>query len=211
MRKPTFRLIAVLAASLAATAVIAAGSVRYKWRDAEGNLHYTDSLPSDAGVRGYDVINAQGILVKRVEPAKTAEERAAAKADAAVARANNDAAERQKRDDRQLLAANPTEEDLKANQQQQLEMIDLHVKSLTTGLESLERSLTDLLGRAAEFESNDKPVPARLSGQISDVRTKIDAQHAQLNRQTAEREATAAGFVGELEHYRALSDKHKQH
>ena len=211
MPNPNLRLMIVLAATLAATTAVAAGSVRYKWRDAEGNLHYTDSLPADAGVRGYDVVNGQGILVKHVEPAKTAEERAAAKADAATARASKDAAERQKRDDQQLLAANPTEEDLRTNQQQQLEMIDLHIKSLTTGLESLERSLTDLLGRAAEFESNDKPVPAKLSGQITNVRTKIDAQHTLLSRQTTERETTAAGFASELDRYRLLRDKYKQH
>lgn len=211
MNKPNVRLLAIFSAALAATTVMAAGNVRYKWRDAEGNLHYTDSLPADAGVRGYDVVNGQGILVKRVEPAKSAEERAADKAKGAAERASKDAAERQKRDDQQLLAANPTEEDLKANQQQQLEMIDLQIKSLTTGLESLERSLTDLLGRAAEFEGNDKPVPAKLSGQISDVRSKIDAQHVLLNRQTAGRETTAGGFASELDRYRRLRDKYKEH
>ena len=57
--------ILILAATLAFGATASAETLRYKWRDAEGNLHYSDSLPSNAGVLGYDVVNSQGILVKR--------------------------------------------------------------------------------------------------------------------------------------------------
>ena len=68
-----FRLVSAVLVSIVAASAMAAGSVRYKWRDAEGNLHYTERLPSVAGVRVYEVINAQGILAKGVEQAKTPE------------------------------------------------------------------------------------------------------------------------------------------
>ena len=186
------RVLTILLASVVAASAMAAGSVRYKWRDAEGNLHYTDSLPADAGVRGYDVINAQGIMVKRVEPAKTPEQKMEAKKEAETARAELNAAERQKRADQQLLAANPTEKDLIETHRQQLEMIDLQITSLRNDLESLERSLTDLLGRAAELERSDRPVPAKLSAQIGDMRKKIDSQHASIDKKTVDRDSTTA-------------------
>jgi hypothetical protein len=81
------RLVPVLLLATLTVSAFAAGNFRYKWRDAEGNLHYTDSLPADAGVRGYDVINAQGVMVKRVEPARTPEQRKADRAEADLARA----------------------------------------------------------------------------------------------------------------------------
>ncbi|MGB0134976.1 DUF4124 domain-containing protein [Dokdonella sp.] len=211
MQTSISRLVLLLIAPTLAFAVLAAGSVRYKWRDAEGNLHYSDSLPANAGVHGYDVINGQGILVKRVEPAMTAEEKAVAKAEAQEERARLDATERQSRDDMQLLAANPTEADLRKTQSQRIEMIDLQIKSVQTGLQSLERSLTDLLGRAADLERSETAVPERLTSQIGDLRKKVDSQYALLERSKAERESALAGFAAEVERYLALKEKYNQH
>ncbi|MBL0162649.1 MAG: DUF4124 domain-containing protein [Xanthomonadales bacterium] len=211
MRKTSLRLILILLASTTVVSALAAGGVRYKWRDAEGNLHYSDSLPADANVYGYDMVSAQGIVVKHVPPAMTPEQRAASKSEAAAALSAKGEAERQARDDQQLLAANPTEADLLNSQSQQIEMIEQQVKSLETGLQSLERSLTDLLGRAADLERENSPVPARLTGQIADVRSKIDAQHKQLDRRQTEREKATRGFAEELDRYRALREKYKPH
>ena len=139
----------------------------------------------------------------------TPDQRAAARIEAAEVRSAKDEAERQNREDQQLLAANPTEADLLNSQKQQIEMIDLSIKSLDTGLQSLERNLTDLLGRAADLERDNMAVPARLTAQIADVRSKINAQHTQMERRQAEREKTAQGFAEELDRYRALRDKYK--
>ena len=211
MFKTSLRLSLILFASVSAVSVLAAGNVRYKWRDAEGNLHYSDSLPADANVYGYEVVSGQGIVVKRVPPAMTPEQRAAASSQAAAERSAKDEADRQAREDQQLLAANPTEQDLKSSQQQQIEMIDLQIRSLQTGLQSLERNLTDLLGRAADLERDGAPLPERLNSQIATVRSQMDAQHLQLDRQLAEREKTSHGFAEELARYQALREKYKQH
>ena len=209
MRKTSLRLSLILLASSVVISAFAAGNVRYKWRDADGNLHYSDSLPADANVYGYDIVSAQGIVVKHVPAAMTPEQRAAARIEAAEVRSAKDEAERQNREDQQLLAANPTEADLLNSQKQQIEMIDLSIKSLDTGLQSLERNLTDLLGRAADLERDNMAVPARLTAQIADVRSKINAQHTQMERRQAEREKTAQGFAEELDRYRALRDRYK--
>ncbi|HQX65404.1 MAG: DUF4124 domain-containing protein [Xanthomonadales bacterium] len=209
MRKTSLRLSLILLASSVVISAFAAGNVRYKWRDADGNLHYSDSLPADANVYGYDIVSAQGIVVKHVPAAMTPDQRAAARIEAAEVRSAKDEAERQNREDQQLLAANPTEADLLNSQKQQIEMIDLSIKSLDTGLQSLDRNLTDLLGRAADLERDNMAVPARLTAQIADVRSKINAQHTQMERRQAEREKTAQGFAEELDRYRALRDKYK--
>lgn len=210
MRKTSLRLILILLASTTLVAAFAAGNARYKWRDAEGNLHYSDSLPADANVYGYDMVSPQGIVVKHVPPAMTPEQRIAATAEAATARSAKDEAERQDRENQQLLAANPTEADLLNSQTQQIEMIDANIKSLETALQSLERNLTDLLGRAADLERDSTPVPAKLTTQIADVRGKIDSLHKQLDRRQADREKTTRGFAEELDRYRALREKYKQ-
>lgn len=209
MCKSHFRWLLILAICVVSASALAAGSVRYKWRDTEGNLHYTDSLPDNANVIGYDVVNNQGILVKRVPAAMTPEQKAEAIVEAAAARSAQADAELQAREDQQLLAANPTEADLLNSQKQQIEMIELQIKSLQTVLQSMERNLTDLLGRAAELERENASVPAKLSSQIADVRGKIDRQHSRMDRQESARIKTTDGLRAELERYRALREKYK--
>lgn len=211
MRKTYFRFSLILLVCIASVSALAAGAVRYKWRDAAGNLHYTDSLPDNANVIGYDVVSGQGILVKRVAPDMTPEQKAVAKVAAASERSAQADADRQAREDQQLLAANPTETDLLNTQKQQIEMIELQITSLQTVLQSLERNLTDLLGRAAELERANSAVPAKLSSQIAAVRGKIDQQHGLLDRQQAGKEKTSQGFQAELDRYRGLREKYKQH
>ena len=67
-------LILTLAFSIGASAATNDKRNRYKWTDAQGNLHYDDALPTDALQFGYDVVNNQGIIVKHVDRAKTTDE-----------------------------------------------------------------------------------------------------------------------------------------
>ena len=87
-----FALPVVLALLLVGVASAADGKHnRYKWTDAEGNLHYSDVLPAEAVKYGYEIVSPQGVIVKHVDRAKTADERTAAKAEIAKAKAAKDA------------------------------------------------------------------------------------------------------------------------
>ncbi|MER3546553.1 MAG: DUF4124 domain-containing protein, partial [Rhodanobacteraceae bacterium] len=84
-------------------------TTHYRWRDAQGGLHYSDSMPPDAVRFGYDIVNDQGLLVRHVDREKTPAERAAAAAQAEREAAAKRAADSQALADRQLLAAYPNE------------------------------------------------------------------------------------------------------
>lgn len=203
-----FVLPAVLALVIAAEALAAGGSSqphqRYKWTDAEGNLHYSDALPPEAVKFGYEVVNPQGVVIKHVDRAKTAEEKAAAKAEIARAQAAKDSAEARARNDKQLLAAYPTEDDLKRAQHQQTEMMDQNLNSARISLQSQEKSLAELLGHAAELDANGKPVPANLAKKIADMRKQVEEQRTYIARKQGERDDTVAHFDEDLAHYRGL-------
>jgi chromosome segregation ATPase len=96
-------------------------------------------------------------------------------------------------------------------QKDQLLTFDGQIKSVSITLESLERSLTDLLGRAAEHESAATAVPKKLRDQIAEVRSDIDSQHAEHDRLVRERAATEAGFGAQLDHYRTLRERIDNH
>jgi hypothetical protein len=207
-----FVLPAVLAFLIAGPAWAAGGSAggkphqRYKWSDGDGNLHYSDSLPPEAVKFGYEIVKPQGVVIMHVDRWKTAEEKAAAKAEIARAQAAKDSAEARARNDKQLIAAYPTEDDLKRAQHQQADMMEQNLTSARISLQSQEKSLAELLGHAAELDSNGKPVPVNLAKKIADMRKQVEEQRTYIGRKEKERDDTIAHFDEDLAHYRALKE-----
>jgi hypothetical protein len=203
-----FVLSVVLALVIAGPAWAAGGPTtphqRYKWTDTEGNLHYSDALPPEAVRYGYEIVNPQGVVIKHVDRPKTAEERASAKAEIAKAQAAKDSADARVRNDKQMLAAYPTEDDLKRAQHQQADMMDTNLTSARVSQQSQEKSLAELLGHAAELDANGKPIPAVLTKKIADMRKQVEEQRTYISRKQKERDDTVAHFDDDLAHYRSL-------
>lgn len=204
MCRISIRLAACLLLGTCMAAFAADGHNRYRWHDADGALHYGDVLPPEARKFGYDILNAQGVVIERVERAKTPAERAAAEALAKRAEAERQAAERRHREDRQLLATYPTEADLTRSHQLELEQLDRNLAALGQELEALEGSLGEQLDAAADYERDKKPVPARLAEQIGSLRKRVADQREFITRRQAERAATVQRFADELARYRTL-------
>lgn len=178
--------------------------MRYKWRDEAGNLHYSDSMPPEATRLGYEVVNQHGVVVRRVERTKTEEELAAAKAAADKLAAEQRKADETARNDAQMLAAYPTEEDLRKSLQAQIDLIAQNIQATEVGIASQEKSLAERLVHAAEQERNGKPVPPPVQKQINTLRADLAKQKAFLERRTADRVAMEKQLVNEIEHYREL-------
>jgi hypothetical protein len=209
MRQAVSALIALVIAAGAGAAPPSAPSKvldhnRFKWRDAAGDLHYADVLPPEALKYGYDVVSPRGFVVRHVERAKTAEELAAAKAEAARAASAKDAADAAARSDEQLLAGYPEESDLKRAQKEKLEMLEQQVVAAQISLRSQEQVLAELLGRAAEAERTGKPLPEAEVKQLAVARRHVDEQRAMVDRRTQERDGASAKFEAETARYREL-------
>lgn len=177
---------------------------RYKWRDAAGGLHYSDALPPDAAKLGYEVVSPQGITIKRVERAKTADELATAQRAQKQMQAERDQADALARRDAQLVSGYPTEADLKRSQQQKLELLEQQVTSAKISLRSQEQTLADLLDRAAEAERGDKVLPEAQAKQLASSRKQVDDQRVAVERREHERDQAKAQFESETTRYREL-------
>jgi hypothetical protein len=177
---------------------------RYKWRDAQGNLHFGDSVPADAVRLGYDIVSPQGIVIKHVERAKTAEEIAAAKAQAAKLAAAQKLEADRLREDERLLSTYPQEADLRRAQQQQLDMLEQQIRSSEVSLRNQEQSLAELLDRAAEAERTGKELPADQARRLTAMRKQVDMQRMAVSRSEKERDDARVRFEGEVGHYLEL-------
>lgn len=202
--------ILIAAALLASTAVHAqqnsdkGGAPHFKWTDAHGQLHFSDSLSEDAIKNGYDIVNSQGMVVRHVSRTLNPEERAAAQKLAAQQAAAQNAAREQARTDQQMLAAYPDEASYRASLKQALDTQDQQIHTSRLNLLSQEQSLTDLLARAATLEHDKQPLPKSLQDGIAKQRSVISELHAVLSRQQTQRSQTARDQVQQLAHYRAV-------
>ena len=177
---------------------------RYKWRDAQGNLHFDDVLPPEAMQVGYDIVNPQGLVIKHVDRIKTADELKADKAAAEKAAEQKRAADEQARTDQQMLAAYPNEEELASAQHAQLDMIDQNIHATEVSLQSQEKSLTEMLSHAADLDRAGKPVPDTLKQQIDTLRVNIEKQKSYIATKQQEKTDAAKRFDAELAHYREV-------
>jgi hypothetical protein len=207
------RICAILLVAVGLTATVCAFAEnkgehnRYKWKDAQGNVHYDDALPEAALQFGYDVVNHSGMVIKHVDRARTPQEQEADKQAATKLAAEKKAAEEQMQHDQQMLAAYPTEQDLARNQQGQIDSLDQEVHATQLSLDSQEKSLTDMLGRAADLERSGKPVPPVLSKQIEAQRGIVAKQKNYIEAKRKERTETLQQFADALAHYRELRAK----
>ncbi|GLQ92021.1 DUF4124 domain-containing protein [Dyella acidisoli] len=185
------------------------GGTRYRWVDASGLPHYSDSLTIDALKYGYDVINSNGMVMTHVQKQLSPAERAAAQKQAEEAAAKQRAIEEGKRKDIQLINTYPDEDALKSEQQQVLENLDQQMSTTRVNLRTQDAALTDLLNRAADEERAKKPVPKFLADQITTQRNVVANERALLERQKANRDATAQQQEQELQHFRDLKAAEK--
>jgi hypothetical protein len=204
MRKSLLILAAVaMAASLAAFAQNTS-SVRYKWYDGQGLVHYSDSLTAEAMKYGYDLVNDRGLVVRHVPRQLNAEERAAAAKLAEATAARQRAAQEVATAEAQMLDAYPDEEAYKISLQQTLDTFDQQIHTTRINLRSQEKALADLLARAAEIENAKKPVPKFLTDSVAAQRNVVTGLRATLQRQQTLRAQTVQDQVKQLARYREL-------
>ena len=198
-------LTAAIAIAFALLATSAQAQNRYKWRDAAGQVHYSDTLSREAMQGGYELVNKDGVIVRRVNRQLTAQERAAAQKIAAQVQVEQMANDARERSDQQLLAAFPTETELLTTQHLALGQLDQSVQAARDGLQTQESSLAELLGRADDAQHRDNKVPMRLGDQIKALRAQLETQRAFLDRRERDRVTMAAEQAEQLKHYRELT------
>jgi hypothetical protein len=205
--RTTLAVVVLTIVSLQAGAASSGSSTRYRWKDAHGVVQYTDTLPAEALQLGYDVVDAQGLVLRHVDRPKSAEEK---KADAAAASAQATAKQRAleaTKADQQLLVAYASDKELAAAQKAKLDGIDLILQNVRVSQADQEKSLNEQLAHASTFERDNKPVPASVKQQIEILRKNIETQNVYLANKLKERAETELKGEAELAHYKELRAK----
>ncbi|TCV92672.1 hypothetical protein EC912_1069 [Luteibacter rhizovicinus] len=193
-----------LYAGIATAAQDNANAFRYKWRDSQGHIYFSDSLSSEAIQNGYDVVNSQGVVVKHIDRALTPDERIAARKVADQRAADELAAQNRQREDMQMLNAYPDEASFTSAKTAEVETFEQAARTTRLNLQSQEKTLAELLSRGADLERAKQPLPPYLSDRITEQRNTVATLRTTLQRQQQAKDAARTKADAQLQHYREL-------
>ncbi len=176
----------VLLAALGGLTVQANASIKC-WINKDNVHECGNAVPPEYAQEEHEVKSANGITIKTQGRAKTRDEIAQQRAEqdrAARKKAAADAiARKQAAADKVLLDTFGSEDDMVLARDGQLANLDSQIKLTKSQIEKVEKSLDQLISKAADFEKRNQKVPpnllkdiARLQGQIAEQKGFIEAK-----------------------------------
>jgi hypothetical protein len=193
-----FRIVSLIFLVLAVLPVTAQTSQArvYKWVDQNGNVNYSDRLPSEASASQREILNRDGVVIERLDLPRI---------DAATAAQRQEVLRSAQRD----LALSVTFEDENALRQAHEERLTLLRDALAIARNN-EQRLQLAFGQheahAASFSDAGKPVPVAVQRNLDQARHMLEEQQAEA-RKIEDRYAQAQiDQQAELQRYRQLAE-----
>jgi hypothetical protein len=189
-----------------ASATAAAQQQRlYRWVDAEGIVHYGDSIPAEYAELERQVVNEHGITVDVMGAKKTDEELAE---DARLEELRAEAA-LQRRQDQALLATYLTIDEIVMHRDRRVELFQAQARVTELYLRNLERRLETLRGEASKFRpySDDPDAPMidpDLADDMTMTKDTISRHEENLRKFEADEESIVARFDGDIDRFKKL-------
>ncbi len=183
-----YGLLMVFFSSCIALAADENSSNAYKcWTDEDGITSCGNVVPKEYSQRGFQEYNDQGIIVNKVQKAKSDEEIAA------IRRKEEEAEKKKKQDaeDRALLDLFGTEQDIERARSAILATIDGQIHSIETIVASLEKNLSDMLKNLEDSKNNPDVSESQLQiiqKNIDDVNYRIKSNRDTLQSKQKEKE-----------------------
>ena len=176
----------------------------FRYENAEGITVIDDNIPPQFTSKGYQVLNAAGRVIEVVPRALTDAERKQTNNSAIQAQLRREEQQRQARYDDMLLARYSTIDDIEAARKRRLNEIKVRLNLLKANIANLKEQLEARQKEAAELERGGRPVPEKLTGTISPLRSEIGVADSQQSRFRNELVATDLRFDMDVERFRIL-------
>ena len=197
---------------VAASALPSMGSAQqkvYKWTDANGQVHYSETVPPEFANRDRVVLNDHGVHVGAEEGEITEAERAVIDAREAQAEADRKAKEEIARRDRMLLETYISVADIEDLRNRRLELLESQIKLTEVYLGNLRKRLVDLQAEASNYKPyttrEDAPqIPENLALDMSRTTASIALYEQTLSRTRADQATLRDSFNEDIARFREL-------
>lgn len=187
-------------------AVVADETTRvYRWVDAEGNVHFGDSIPAQYAELPKDVLNDRGVMIDNLEGKKTPEQIEAER----VANAMRVKRELQQRADQALLATYLSVEEILMHRDRRIELFQAQSNVTELYLSNLSRRLELIREDAANYkpysEDSEAPIiPNELAADLKKTKDTIERHEENLKKFKADEAEIKARFGGDIERFKML-------
>lgn len=181
-----------------------AGSTVYKWRDENGLIHYSSTLPPEYVDQGHEKLNAAAIVVDQVAAPKTTEQLRAEE----IARQRNQellAAQEEKENlDRKLLATFRSEADIIRALEELVNFYQAEIGLARQARVSELKRLATQVHQAANLQRSAKPVNEKLTQTIFLIRASVAENDQKIWNIQKKMLLARESFDEDLQRYREL-------
>jgi hypothetical protein len=184
----------------------------YHWVDQNGAMHYGDRVPAEFASTGHDVMNGNGVVVKKVDGQKSAEQIAEEQLIAAEADRIQKEREAAEHRDKTLLKTYLSVEEIENLRDQRSDLLTSQLRVTEVYLGDLHAKIGQLEKEAQKFapyspNPDAKPIDEKLAGELSDTLDSIMLYEANLNRISEERGKLLSKFDQDIVRFKQLTSK----
>jgi len=182
-----------------------AGRTVYKWRDENGQIHYSSILPPEYSDQGHEKLNPQAIVVDRIAAPKTKEQLVAEEMVRQRELERLAAEEEKNLLDRKLLATFNSEDDILRALE---ELVNFYQAEISLTKQTRRTEIVRLAGqvrRAAALQRADNTIDEKLTRSITEMRASVatyDRKLIDINRKMV---TARESFDEDLKRYRDLA------
>lgn len=199
------RILVLLAAASIAAGAYAAGEV-YRWKDAEGKVHYGRTLPPEAAKGPYEILNAKGVVIERItDPVAYRLEKEKKPEEKEVEPLFTED-EVRLRSDRLLMLRYHSEDEIREAMEVEVAQLGYDARLINQTMSSAVTALAGNVHKAANQQRAGMPVEEELVREINQLRQRLKKNEESLAA-LSEREAKIREmFAQEIERYQYLAN-----
>ncbi len=195
---------AAVAACLLAFAPVLVAKELYRYRNAEGNVVVDYQVPAEYVSKGYEVLNADGMVIRVVPRELTEEEKKAVdarKKQEDEARAEQ---ERLRQWDESLMLRYSTVADIEAARERALSNLRIRLSILKGNRRSLKQKIENYQAEAADIERSGREVDLPRLRAIEELQREIGATERAIADRERDIEDVAGEYQTDIERFEQL-------
>lgn len=194
----------LLAAVLAAE--VGADKVYYRYKNEQGVTVQSDRLPPEVVPRGYQVVSANGDVLKTVERELSETELELRAEQEAKRQREIEERERIQKWDKSLILRYSNVDEIEAAKQRALKEYDTRIGILNGNLMSLKGQIETEQNDAANYARRGKEVPPALEGRLEALKSEVLYAETSIDELGRERVAAGLQFERDKERFEYLME-----
>ncbi len=182
-----------------------------KWVDEKGQVHYGDQIPPQYIDQKRSVLNEQGVVVERIDKAKSSEqyekEAEQKRIKAEQDRARMIEAKKNALRDRVLMDTFTTERDLIHARDARVEAVDSQIQLTEAFIKENERKQDEVQKRIEKLEKAGRTVPDNMHKELGSVSRQMETNKQYIENKRVEREQIIKKFDEDIIRFRELMEE----